>query len=248
MKNFTMKRGLRTLGAAVPAVAFALASVPAQAVTISVDGDLTDLIAAQSLPLNSVTATDPFGDAGGQGFDITNVYSHYDAVSDTFYMGIKVQGTVGNACQPNSFIPGPSFCPESNDNFDSNENYRFLLDLDSNGSNEATLTLSGGGGTGIGPDITSNLFPASGVTFAWAAAESSTGTAGVEFSISGLDVLNGFSSRDFTVQLGAGSTQDAVGEDLVSLSGTVVPVPAAVWLFGSGLIGLLGVSRRRDRN
>lgn len=26
---------------------------------------------------------------------------------------------------------------------------------------------------------------------------------------------------------------------------TVVPVPAAVWLFGSGLIGLIGVSRRR---
>ena len=27
--------------------------------------------------------------------------------------------------------------------------------------------------------------------------------------------------------------------------GTVVPVPAAVWLFGSGLLGLVGVARRR---
>ena len=26
---------------------------------------------------------------------------------------------------------------------------------------------------------------------------------------------------------------------------SVVPVPAAVWLFGSGLIGLLGVARRK---
>jgi len=26
---------------------------------------------------------------------------------------------------------------------------------------------------------------------------------------------------------------------------SVVPIPAAVWLFGSGLIGLLGVARRR---
>jgi len=26
---------------------------------------------------------------------------------------------------------------------------------------------------------------------------------------------------------------------------SAVPVPAAVWLFGSGLIGLLGVARRR---
>ena len=28
-------------------------------------------------------------------------------------------------------------------------------------------------------------------------------------------------------------------------SGTVVPVPAAVWLFGSGLLGLVGIARRR---
>ncbi|MCP4042838.1 MAG: VPLPA-CTERM sorting domain-containing protein, partial [Gammaproteobacteria bacterium] len=26
---------------------------------------------------------------------------------------------------------------------------------------------------------------------------------------------------------------------------SAVPVPAAVWLFGSGLIGLLGVARRK---
>jgi len=26
---------------------------------------------------------------------------------------------------------------------------------------------------------------------------------------------------------------------------TAVPVPAAVWLFGSGLIGLVGVARRK---
>ncbi|HHJ36594.1 MAG TPA: VPLPA-CTERM sorting domain-containing protein [Gammaproteobacteria bacterium] len=31
----------------------------------------------------------------------------------------------------------------------------------------------------------------------------------------------------------------------VSVASTVVPVPAAVWLFGSGLIGLVGVSRRK---
>jgi hypothetical protein len=31
----------------------------------------------------------------------------------------------------------------------------------------------------------------------------------------------------------------------VGFAGTVVPVPAAVWLFGSGLIGLVGIARRR---
>jgi hypothetical protein len=36
------------------------------------------------------------------------------------------------------------------------------------------------------------------------------------------------------------------GNDLSNITAyTVVPVPAAVWLFGSGLLGLVGVARRR---
>jgi len=34
------------------------------------------------------------------------------------------------------------------------------------------------------------------------------------------------------------------GVDFVELTGSTVPIPAAVWLFGSGLIGLVGVARR----
>ena len=33
--------------------------------------------------------------------------------------------------------------------------------------------------------------------------------------------------------------------DVSSFTATVVPVPAAVWLFGSGLLGLVGVARRK---
>lgn len=33
--------------------------------------------------------------------------------------------------------------------------------------------------------------------------------------------------------------------DMVTVSGSPVPVPAAIWMMGSGLLGLVGVSRRR---
>jgi hypothetical protein len=35
------------------------------------------------------------------------------------------------------------------------------------------------------------------------------------------------------------------GNSLTVLSVNPVPVPAAVWLFGSGLIGLIGIVRRK---
>ncbi len=38
---------------------------------------------------------------------------------------------------------------------------------------------------------------------------------------------------------------DFTGDTLIAKAGPVVPVPAAVWLFGSGLIGLIGVARRK---
>jgi len=40
---------------------------------------------------------------------------------------------------------------------------------------------------------------------------------------------------------------DVSGTDFVRLSVvSSVPVPAAVWLFGSGLLGLIGVARRKQ--
>ena len=38
-----------------------------------------------------------------------------------------------------------------------------------------------------------------------------------------------------------------VGSGMLTIETTVVPVPAAVWLFGSGLIALAGLSRRRRK-
>jgi hypothetical protein len=47
----------------------------------------------------------------------------------------------------------------------------------------------------------------------------------------------------------SGGTQLASGFDLTAESGTVyatsaVPLPAGIWLFCSGLLGLIGITRR----
>jgi len=46
---------------------------------------------------------------------------------------------------------------------------------------------------------------------------------------------------------GGRSSCDPYGLSHIAVYTTVVPVPAALWLFGSGLLGLIGVARRRAR-
>ena len=59
--------------------------------------------------------------------------------------------------------------------------------------------------------------------------------------IGGTPMTSGpFSSQNFNLDIGT------VGSlHLLSTSPSTVPVPATVWLFGSGLIGLIGVARRK---
>ena len=68
------------------------------------------------------------------------------------------------------------------------------------------------------------------------------------------DLLAAFDGEDFsgTWQLSIQNTGCCIGEgdDLLAWAimadvTTTVPVPAAVWLFGSGLLGLVGIARRK---
>jgi hypothetical protein len=62
-------------------------------------------------------------------------------------------------------------------------------------------------------------------------------------------------SATFTLAL-AGATKDTVISDVVfsfgtspgvNVVGVTVPIPAAIWLFVSGLLGLMGIGRRKQR-
>jgi hypothetical protein len=46
------------------------------------------------------------------------------------------------------------------------------------------------------------------------------------------------------VTSGVTITSDSTGET-IPVNPVVVPIPSAVWLFGSGLLGLVGISRRK---
>lgn len=48
-----------------------------------------------------------------------------------------------------------------------------------------------------------------------------------------------------TLDLGAGDEDFAI--DNLSITGTAVPLPAAVWMMGAGLFGLLGFSRKKSQ-
>ncbi len=67
---------------------------------------------------------------------------------------------------------------------------------------------------------------------------------GVRYQLDGSITPAGGDLLTLTVQTGNNSIYTI---DLVTASSTVVPVPAAVWLFGSGLLGLVGVARRKNQ-
>jgi hypothetical protein len=57
--------------------------------------------------------------------------------------------------------------------------------------------------------------------------------------VSFVEIAPGSNIYEITFSNGVVTSVDAVP--------TVIPVPAAAWLFGSGLLGLVGVARRRAR-
>lgn len=66
----------------------------------------------------------------------------------------------------------------------------------------------------------------------------------LSFAIFTADLANG-GRIEGSFTLTGDIASDFTGDTLIAKASPVVPVPAAVWLFGSGLLGLAGVARRK---
>lgn len=87
------------------------------------------------------------------------------------------------------------------------------------------------------PDTGESLAPSVGLSVTFADAE-----AGIFTDVATTAHGDHFDIWDLTVTLGAANTH------LIELTGehvSNVPLPAAAWLFGSGLLGLVGMARRK---
>jgi hypothetical protein len=66
---------------------------------------------------------------------------------------------------------------------------------------------------------------------------------GGEVNISDAEII--FSNNICSSYGGFGGTTGVCGTDTFSVNVSTVPVPAAIWLFGSGLVGLIGFARQK---
>ena len=62
----------------------------------------------------------------------------------------------------------------------------------------------------------------------------------VSLGVLGINIGTAFEHFGFNIESANGTV---ISTDIINTA--VVPVPATVWLFGSGLIGLVAVARRR---
>ena len=102
----------------------------------------------------------------------------------------------------------------------------------------------------VGPDVEDTFVDISWDNITWHSVGSVGGsTAGVDIDAFGFGITDQFryvrltddGDKDDQTGRTVGADIDAVG----AISTTVIPVPAAFYLFGSGLLGLIGMARRK---
>lgn len=194
--------------------------------------------------------TDFGGGCCWSGFTYSNTSDTTTAGSDNQYSAITGSGVNGSA---NYGVSNPGFSPSRVD-FDTattvsgayftNTTYAYLSML--NGDTFAkqfeagdffTLTVSGlDNADSIVNSLDISLAEGTNLLDSWLWTDlSSLGSVyALEFSLSSSDIGS----------FGMNTPAYFAIDDLISVS--AVPVPAAVWLFGSGLLGLVAIARRRS--
>jgi hypothetical protein len=250
-------------------LAFSISSLPSHAASITVDGNLADIIAAVGTTnaTNRGYGDDPLGSADSptteyeNGFDIDKVYAYFNVATDTLYLGMSVYGTVGDSLpisdvtstNEDALIDSSSPCSgfDCRNIFDSTENYGIQLHFGTSTSGPLLLSIAVLGDDNNTTDLLLTGSNPYGLGITYAVSEFFNG---VELSISGLlasGAVPYIAQQDLLVVFAAGSSDlndsSSLAEDSHNLQMKVVPVPAAAWLFGSGLLGLISIARRRRR-
>lgn len=68
---------------------------------------------------------------------------------------------------------------------------------------------------------------------------------GVGWTFVGVIETNGFQTVEIRELSGKDAQQEFIFGDSFTIGVSAVPIPAAAWLFGSGLLGLVGIARRK---
>ena len=199
----------------------------------------------QAVPLNTVAVGDTIG-----GYQITSLASGWGISSDTGFSnlsfdvtgpgpGVTSFGTAVADADLNTFVTANDADAGFTLSFTGLTNHSGVdLVLFEIGAPEA-ITVKIGAIT----DTLTGVF--TGDTISGSAA--GDGQQGVNNNLN----LIAIDLADFGVGPGASVSSIVLGLPVggadFALGAAVVPVPAAVWMFGSGLIGLVGIARRRRR-
>ncbi|MCW9024648.1 MAG: VPLPA-CTERM sorting domain-containing protein [Gammaproteobacteria bacterium] len=205
------------------------------------DGDTSP---AQNLPSNLLSSTDSVA-YFGWGIDVVDsIITNQTIQSHFWFNGLN---SVGGSTNPNvstgdTFSLGSFTYTNEQTVFDGGVvDIDFQMDITIDGQNLGPVNY------GIQIDNTRNSLPNSDDTATLTSMPTSTlvSLGGVDYLLT----LNGF-TRDFGSSYETWTSlpegQQTTAEIYATL--TAVPVPAAVWLFGSGLIGLFGLAKRKARS
>ena len=184
----------------------------------------------------------PLAEAGGildQIYGLGNLQRVDDDVDKVWF---PANGTATTVAKFASFTQGVGYIPRNNDGMFYSADFTHLFDVP-------------GGTNGIGLGGPSGTLNSGNVDFLWALDPSSAPlwTSLDSQNSDGLDhmvtwrITGGQGTGSWVIaweDLPGGGDQD-FNDVVLEVHVQAVPIPAAVWLFGSGLLGLIGIARRK---